>query len=91
MPVSRFRNALLIDGGACNPSGIAHSFIEACQEVQSEGGNTRTDPACFLIVHQLASLYGIELLDREMFNRWEAAVVACKKAVDAEEVSNSST
>ena len=32
---SRFRDALVIvNPGACNPSGIAHSIIEACREIR---------------------------------------------------------
>jgi hypothetical protein len=51
----RFREALLIvDPGACNPSGIAQAIVAACAEVRSEGGSTATDPAVRLMVTQLA-------------------------------------
>jgi hypothetical protein len=48
---------MIVDPGACNPSGIAHSIIEACAEVRSEGGGTQgscDDPAVRLMVYQLA-------------------------------------
>jgi hypothetical protein len=32
---SRFRDALaIVELGACNPSGIAHSIVEACREMR---------------------------------------------------------
>ena len=41
----RHRDALLIvDPGACNPSGVALSLFNACRQVIAEGGNQRTDP-----------------------------------------------
>jgi hypothetical protein len=54
-PAKRFADALLIvDPGACNPSGIAHAIIAACQEARDEGEDVRTDPAIRLMVTQLA-------------------------------------
>jgi hypothetical protein len=51
----RFTNALLIvDPGACNPSGIAYAIIEACQEARAEGIGTKDDVAVRLMVTQLA-------------------------------------
>ena len=51
----RFANALLIvDPGACNPSGIAYAIIEACQEARAEGIGTKDDVAVRLMVTQLA-------------------------------------
>jgi hypothetical protein len=51
----RFANALLIvDPGACNPSGTAYAIAEACQEARDEGVSTRDDPAVRLMVTQLA-------------------------------------
>jgi hypothetical protein len=32
---SRFRDALaIVNPGACNPSGIAHSIVDACREIR---------------------------------------------------------
>ena len=60
----RFSDALAIQAGACNPSGIAHSIVAACQEARAEPDHKGTaaltsDPAIRLMVHQLAFLMGI--------------------------------
>ncbi len=60
----RFSDALAIQAGACNPSGIAHSIVAACQEARAEPNHQGTaaltsDPAIRLMVHQLAFLMGI--------------------------------
>jgi hypothetical protein len=49
----RHRDALEIQGGACNPCGIANSLVEAFREIIAKGGNQRDDHACRLILHQL--------------------------------------
>jgi hypothetical protein len=56
---NRFRDALIIQDGACNPSGIARSLHEACKECINEGVSQREDAAVRLITHQLAYLCGI--------------------------------
>lgn len=60
----RFANALAIQEGACNPSGIALALHEACKECLAEGVQQRTDPAVRLITHQLAHLMNIAEIDR---------------------------
>jgi hypothetical protein len=51
----RFADALLIvDPGACNPSGIAYAIAGACREARDEGVSTKDDPAVRLMVTQLA-------------------------------------
>lgn len=58
----RHSDALMIDKGACNPVAIAYSLHQAFREVVAEGGDTRAqreDPACRLIMHQLAFLLGM--------------------------------
>jgi hypothetical protein len=58
---SRFRDALvIINPGACNPSGVALSIADACREMR-EHKNVDTkricqDPAIRLMVFQLAHL-----------------------------------
>ena len=55
----RFRDALLIvDPGACNPSGVARSIHDACRQVLAEGGDQRSDPAVRLMTAQLSELVG---------------------------------
>jgi hypothetical protein len=63
MTSKRYADALMIDNGACNPSGIAHAIIEACNEMRSEEGFAGTDalrhdPAIRLMVNQLSFLMG---------------------------------
>ena len=51
----RFGDALAIDEGACNPSGIAYAIINACAELRDEGAGTDAitrDPAIRLMVNQ---------------------------------------
>ena len=56
----RHAEALIIaEAGACNPSGIALTLHQACQQVLSEGGRQRDDPAVRLIGLQLAYLLGV--------------------------------
>lgn len=55
--MKRHNDALMIQQGASNPSGIAYSIIEACQELREQPGfkgQLSTDPAIRLMVHQLA-------------------------------------
>jgi hypothetical protein len=61
--MKRYADALMIDNGACNPSGIAHAIVEACRELMNEPGyagtdQMRADPAIKLMVNQLAFLMG---------------------------------
>jgi hypothetical protein len=61
-PGSRFRNALaIVDPGACNPSGIANSIVEACREIREHEPTVSTtyDPAIRLMVYPLASVCGV--------------------------------
>lgn len=62
----RHSDALAIQMGACNPSGIAHSVIEACREMREANAGTAEicrDPAVRLMVHQLAFLCGVREID----------------------------
>ncbi len=79
---NRHRDAVLIvDPGACNPSGIALSLYNACRQVIAEGGDQRTDPAVRLIVTQLSYLTNSHAdLDTEEYG---ALLDACRKKADA--------
>src|SRR5215469_2480253 len=73
---SRFRDALVIvNPGACNPSGVAHSIIEACREIRQYEANesTASDPAIRLMVYQLASVCGVADYALERYIADEAA------------------
>jgi hypothetical protein len=57
--MSRFRDALAIDGGAGNLVAIANSFAKACKEAMDEERSTEAvwrDPAVRLIVNQMVYL-----------------------------------
>jgi hypothetical protein len=61
---SRFRDALvIINPGACNPSGVALSIADARREMhEHEKVDTKRicqDPAIRLMVYQLAHLFGV--------------------------------
>ena len=76
---SRFRDALVIvNPGACNPSGIALSIVEACREIREHEptASTAHDPAIRLTVYQLASVCGVADYALERYMTDEAA---CKE------------
>jgi hypothetical protein len=76
---SRFRDALVIvNPGACNPSGIAHSIVDACREIREHepAASTAQDPAVRLMVYQLASVCGVADYGLE---RYMADEGACKE------------
>ena len=74
----RFKDALLIQEGACNPSGIAHALVKACKEVIMEGGDQRKDPAIRLIAHQLSFILDISEVD-EKLEVYNTLTEQCKK------------
>lgn len=75
--MNRFRDALTIQMGACNPSGIARALVRACDEARSTGATPTNDPAIKLILHQMAFICGLptaeELLD------WQTWTKACEE------------
>ena len=79
---NRHRDALLIvDPGACNPSGVALSLHNACRQVIAEGGDQRTDPAVRLIVSQLSFLTNSHAdLDTAEYGK---LIEACRKKAGA--------
>ena len=79
---NRHRDALLIvDPGACNPSGVALSLHNACRQVIAEGGDQRTDPAVRLIVTQLSYLTNSHAdLDTAEYGK---LIEACRKKAGA--------
>jgi hypothetical protein len=68
--MKRHSNALAIQQGACNPSGIALSIVDACREIRESAPNLGTagitgDAAVRLMVHQLAFLCAAHAVDTE--------------------------
>lgn len=58
--MNRFETAKIAQGGACNPIPLARGLQQAIYEIRDAGGDTNAileDPACRLIVHQLAHLF----------------------------------
>jgi hypothetical protein len=77
----RHSDALAINEGACNPSGIAHSIVEACKEIRAEPRSDtdkmQKDPALRLMVNQLSFIVG----NGEMpMTAWDECVAACRNA-----------
>ena len=75
----RFRDALaIVNPGACNPSGIAHSIVDACREIRQHerAASAAQDPAVRLMVYQLASVCGVADYALE---RYMADEGACKE------------
>ena len=67
---NRFDDASYIVDGACNPSGIANSIIECCEDVRNEGAALSHDAALKLMVFQLAHVVGVNVhMDLEEFSR----------------------
>lgn len=71
MARNRYDNALAIQEGACNPSGILHSMIAACEEIRAEPDHTGTDqlcadPALRLMAHQLSFLLRVASVDADL-------------------------
>lgn len=71
MARNRYENAIGIQAGACNPSGILHSMIEACAEIRAEPDHTGTDqlcndPALRLMAHQLSFLLRVASVDADL-------------------------
>jgi hypothetical protein len=83
----RWGNALSIQAGACNPSGIVHALLAAIQEMRDGPDYTgtdsvRQDPALRLIVHQLAYLMGIEEVDQDLLLYGKLSDVCKAKAIE---------
>ena len=80
---SRFREALvIINPGACNPSGVALSIADACREMREhENVDTRNicqDPAIRLMVFQLAHLFSVAGAQYDLVH-YMADEAACKE------------
>lgn len=78
---NRFKTAQIIQSGASNQRLIAAKLLEAIDEVRNENGDIQSDPAVFLILHQLAwVLTGHDFsIGNRMGERWSEAT----KAIEA--------
>jgi hypothetical protein len=78
--MSRHDDALFIQLGACNPSGVARSLVKAIDECHAEDMDTmkiRNDHAVRLITHQLAFLMNIRSLDHSPLEDYRTAMEEC--------------
>lgn len=58
--MNRFETAKIAQDGACNPIPLSRGLQQAIYEIRDAGSDTNiilNDPACRLIVHQLAHLF----------------------------------
>lgn len=84
---NRFDNAVGIQEGACNPSGILYSMLQACEEIRAEPSHTgtdqlRADPALRLMAHQLSYLLRVSEIEREP-NVYGELLHECRTRADA--------
>jgi hypothetical protein len=77
---SRFRDAIaIVNPGACNPSGIAHSIVDACREIRARARSEHCPRSGGrLMVYKLASICGV--VDYPL-DRYMADEGACKDRV----------
>ena len=80
--MKRHRDALGIQAGACNPSGIALAIVEACAELRAGPAYNGTaqitsDPAIRLMVHQLAYICRVDEMNSD-FAAYTQMMEFCK-------------
>ncbi len=78
MKRNRFRNADLIQMGACNPSGVARALVEAIDQAREERIDPREDAAVRMICHQLAFLLGVGEIDAD-FSLYSRLADECRE------------
>lgn len=83
----RNHNALTAQNGACNPRPIVKALADAINDCYAESTSPTTDPAVFLLLHQLTYLltsFDIACASDRLNRRWvEALTELEKKAVKA--------
>lgn len=77
----RHADALMVDNGACNPSGIVHSILEAFEEIRNEDGfrgtnDLKRDVAVRLMVNHLSYLVYNGEIDANLHRRLREQVKA---------------
>jgi hypothetical protein len=80
----RASDALAIQEGACNPLGITNSLLRHMQALSRQPDSKGTseilaDPACRLIVHQLAFLFNVDEINDGLLT-YSALTKACEEA-----------
>lgn len=77
----RHSNAVAIQEGACNPSGVCHSLLDAireCREEGLDGDGVRNDEAVMAICHQLAFLCNVDRMNNE-FTEYNRVMLVCQE------------
>lgn len=82
--MKRHNDAIAIQAGACNPSGIALAIVDACREIRESDGFSGTaqicsDPAVRLMVHQLAFICGLAC-DFHSWDGYLKAIGECEES-----------
>jgi hypothetical protein len=82
---NRFKDAVAIQQGACNPRAIVRALLCAIESV--EGGTTAicNDPAVRLIAHQLSYLLNVEGVDKE-FGVYTKLIDECEAKIATQEI-----
>lgn len=84
----RHEDALNIQQGACNPSGVARALVKAIDECREEGKRARDDSAVMLILHQLCWISGLGDVAIGPWNGWDAATAECESIKAAATAAN---
>jgi hypothetical protein len=61
--INRFDDAIGIQAGACNMSGVTRSLVRCINQCRAENVDVRSDAAIRMIVHQMAFLCGVGEID----------------------------
>jgi hypothetical protein len=79
----RFSDALAIAQGACNPSGICHSILDAVRDAREKHLDACHDPAVRLMVYQLNAICGMEF--GLSIERYGELTAKCEQKAKAEQ------
>lgn len=80
--MKRHSDAIGIQQGACNPSGIALAIVAACREMRETPGTgtdeITSDPAIRLMVHQLAFICKVDEINHGNVMLYPELIVKCE-------------
>jgi hypothetical protein len=77
--MQRHKDAIMIQGGACNLRAIAATLVKAIDEVRAEGGVDCEDSAVRLIIHQMCFLASAS---DEAFVNYMKAMEECEEKAE---------
>lgn len=81
---TRWDDALAIQRGACNPKAIARTLVRMMDDPDLTSTDAiRKDPACRLVVHQLAYLFDIDTVNSALQEYVRLEDECVKKAKEA--------